>query len=280
MMRSILVPLDNSPASESVLWRLGVLMSRPETTAVLVHALEAPMGARMNPGAEEPLQERETENVELLAKRLRERGVRCSTVVKEGRAAELILSVAGDLPEGMIAMSTTGRSALASALFGSVARDVLRASPIPVLLFRPAAGGSAAAPPLQIRHILVPLDGSTRAHRVIPHVLELARTVQAEVTLVHVLPSTGATEASMPRTEEVFGPAMAHFSGTGIQPETLVRSGDPAVEIADVLGRRGVDMVACTTHGRSGLAQVLMGSIAEKLVRTSPVPVLVVRSSS
>lgn len=270
MTNSLLVPLDNT-AAESALWQLGVLLARPETDVTLVHALESPLGARLDPGREDQLTQRERGAVETLAKRLRDRGVSCETVVKEGRAADLILSVAGAHPAGMIAMSTAGHSALSNAVFGSVTQAVLRASSLPVLLFRDPPGGTARA--LRIRRILLPVDGSELSLAALPHVRALAKSFGATVIVLGVVETsrhgTGEGEPLVRR-------AVRQLAEACIPVDTIVRAGRPATEILDVCSRHDVDLVVMSTHGRSGLSRLVMGSATEEVLRQSTVPVLVV----
>ncbi|MCE9582907.1 MAG: universal stress protein [Planctomycetes bacterium] len=283
MLSHIIVPLDTSTLAESVLWRLGSLMAQPKTEVTLVHALEAPLSSRLDPGLDGAVENQERGYFGSLAKKLAERGVRCNAVVTEGRAADLILSVASDHPDGMIAMSTHGRTGLSRVIFGSVAESVLHRTPVPVLLLRAPVDSTdipdRSVSDLRLKRVLVPLDGSPQALEIVPHVVELAKSLGLGVTLVHVLPGRSASAESMPKAERILTAAADRFQDSGIAPEKLVRSGDAAEEILGALGHCGADLIACTTHGHSAIASAVMGSIAEKLVRSSQTPLLVARCS-
>jgi nucleotide-binding universal stress UspA family protein len=82
--------------------------------------------------------------------------------------------------------------------------------------------------------------------------------------------------------EQAIG-AVARFTGAprrrGVPARTLVRSGDPAAEILGCAKAEGASLIAMSTHGRSGLRRTLFGSVAEAVVRRSPLPVLIVRAT-
>jgi nucleotide-binding universal stress UspA family protein len=138
------------------------------------------------------------------------------------------------------------------------------------------------------KHVLVPLDGNDQSWAALSHVAE--EFPDARVTLLHVIDPTRATygaSAGIPtsseewyhaeeaRTEELFEEA------TGRHPEldleTATEVGQPSRTIVDFAAGNDVDHVVMGSHGRSGVARVLLGSVAETVVRRSPVPVTVVR---
>lgn len=274
MLKQVLVPLDHVPVAESLLQALGRLIARKETTVVLVHARVAPLGARMDPGREEETTDRARRTVDALARRLRLSGTRCLTVVREGDSAELILSVAGDYPEGMIAMSTRGRSTLSQAVFGSVTRAVVRASPVPVLLLPAPVDEDDLGVELILRRIVVPVDGSDNALRVLAHVAEIAPR-RAEIIVAHVLPRSAATAESVGLAELVVARARRHLQDLGIVAETSIRSGDAAEEIVNLARHRQADLIACTLRGQAGLARLRPGRVTDRLLELSSLPLLV-----
>lgn len=281
MMKHMLIPMDASPAAESVLARLWHFLARPDTDVTLVHAIELPMGAKLDPAREDEMAAEGHEYMKAVVKRLSGRGVRCRAVVKPGPAADLIVATAAELSGGMIAMSTHGRSGLARVAFGSVAESVIRRTPVPVLLFRTpendTAGRDGAPQELAVRHILVPIDGSLLSLAVAPQVGELARAFGAFVTLVHVLPPVPASADSVSHAQRILDVASARFADEKIEVKAIIRTGDAAEEIVDAARKLKADLVACTTHGRTGIARAVMGSVAEKVLRTSPIPLLVTR---
>ena len=135
--------------------------------------------------------------------------------------------------------------------------------------------------------ILVPLDGSKLAEESLGRVKELARAHGSKVVLLRVafalvFPGAEPTKFQAQVTEEAEGyleKIKKELEAEGIRTETVVRYGFPADEILAHINRGGVDLVAMTTHGRTGPARMVMGSIVEQVIRHSDVPVLSFRSS-
>jgi nucleotide-binding universal stress UspA family protein len=133
--------------------------------------------------------------------------------------------------------------------------------------------------------ILVPLDGSTLAEGVLSHVQALAKSLGAELVLLrvaftHVLPGADPVEAQVSAVQE----AEAYVSGLakrlqeeGARAEAKVRYGDPVEEILDHVAWDHIDLIAMATHGRTGLTRLVMGSVAEHVLRRTSVPMLMMR---
>ena len=136
------------------------------------------------------------------------------------------------------------------------------------------------------KKILVTLDGSETAEEILPHIQALSgsdgEVHLLRVAMAHTLPGVDPTDAQakvVREGEEYLKAVEDRLKQTGIKAESHVRYGHPAEEILDHIEHRDVDLIAMTTHGRSGVGRWLMGSVAEKVVRSCPIPVLVVRSS-
>jgi nucleotide-binding universal stress UspA family protein len=135
------------------------------------------------------------------------------------------------------------------------------------------------------KKILVPLDGSETAEQIIPHIEALnsngSEVHLLRVAMAHTLPGVDPTEAQVEVVKEAED-YLKEIEGTlrdkGKNVESHVRYGYPAEEILDHTEHQKFDLVVMTTHGRSGVGRWLLGSVAEKVVRNSPVPVLVVRA--
>ncbi len=144
------------------------------------------------------------------------------------------------------------------------------------------------------KKILVPLDGSEMAETVLPHAVALARATGAEVALATVVQFTlGAAggkldampEAAAERRAALKAEAMLYLKkiqrdlkGQGVTAGCVVLDGDVAGDLIIYAERERVDLVAMATHGRSGIDRFVMGSIAEKVVRGTLKPVLLVRA--
>lgn len=142
--------------------------------------------------------------------------------------------------------------------------------------------------------ILVPLDGSELGEKVLPHAEAIARAMGAEITLLTVLapPSGGPAagkveaipEAALEAAEALWNEARLYLEklqrdlrSRGIAARIEILQGDIGGEILGYSEAAGCDLIAMTTHGRSGLSRLIMGSIAEEVVRSAGRPVLLIR---
>ena len=133
--------------------------------------------------------------------------------------------------------------------------------------------------------ILFPTDGSPGAAAALDHVLELAEQYDATVHVLFVIDTTylgsaGAeattVEALRTRSDGVVTNAVETALGRGVEAVREVREGQPYREIVDYGEEVGADLIVMGTHGRGGIDRLLLGSVAEKVVRASSVPVLTV----
>ena len=225
--------------------------------------------------------------VDELAGSVRALGVETRTHTSFGDAAAEIVAYAAAQQIGLIVMATTGRTGLAHVVMGSVAEQVVRQAACPVLTVRHA--GAAAPARLtpgalpRLRRILVPLDGSRLAEAVLPHIVRLAKRQGAELTLLRVAHAHALREADLAEAQvRVVQEAEMYLAGVasclaaeGVRASPVVRYGGGTPEaILDDIQVRRPDLVAMSTHGHTGLTHLLLGSVAEQVLRASPVPVL------
>jgi universal stress protein A len=147
---------------------------------------------------------------------------------------------------------------------------------------------------MHIQHILVPVDYSPCSRAALRLAAELAQRFQATLDVVHIWDRPSyVSDVVMTRTEPISGKSLIlmiqenaqrdldeFLSTTDLPAGTMLAgrllSGDPASALIHEIKLEKCDLVVVGTHGRTGLAHVLLGSVAEKLVRLSPVPVLTV----
>ncbi len=137
--------------------------------------------------------------------------------------------------------------------------------------------------------ILVPLDGSVNAEQILPHAQTLGRLCSAQLILLHATDSEGSVAAAdvdvHALVQKEQHEAVAYLDGVaehlrneGLEVAMDHPEGKPAARvIAEAARRHGADLIAMTTHGRSGLQRLLIGSVAEGVLREATCPVLLVR---
>jgi nucleotide-binding universal stress UspA family protein len=265
----MLVPLDGTSEAESVLPALLPLFRTQKVRLMLL--------------AVAPLEE-SVPSLELYLRRLRTSllvdEVASESRVEWGDPATEILRAGQAARFDLIAMATRGRKGLRRDLVGSVAETVLRQSEIPVLAFRPGAKIG------DWNRMVVGLDGSAAAEGVLGDASAMARTMGATLHAVHAKsPKTRLTihpEDAFPIPEEDPQPYMdrivSALAEKGILAIPDIRVGDPAEEILAASRETGAGLICLTTHGRTGLARDLLGSVAESVLRNAPCPVLLRRA--
>ncbi|MEX0788048.1 MAG: universal stress protein [Anaerolineales bacterium] len=145
------------------------------------------------------------------------------------------------------------------------------------------------------QHILLALDGSRFAERALEPTLQVALRFESRVTLVRVVattpqpvvmasglnlaqrdPQDRAAEIEMTESEAYLNSIRGQWSGLGIPVHAEATRGDPAEMIVDTASAVDADLIVMTTHGRSGLSRLFNGSVAEGVLRSSPIPILLI----
>jgi nucleotide-binding universal stress UspA family protein len=187
-------------------------------------------------------------------------------------------------------MSTHGHGGLGRWLYGSVADEVLRRMPVPVLLVSAVCTQTAWAENKPAR-VVVPLDGSSLASEALRPARDLATALGGEMLLLAVVEPTVVypdgylergvdleTVETQQASHYLDTVATAQRTASSVPPvSTRVAHGDAAAEICAVDRAVGADAIAMATHGRGGLARLLLGSVATRTIHQSSVPVLVYR---
>src|SRR3990170_6683020 len=135
------------------------------------------------------------------------------------------------------------------------------------------------------KKILVPLDGSKLAEGILPRVEWLAKIHGAEVTLLrvavaHTFPGMDPVQHQVSvvrEAEEYLAKVEENLKSVGVNVQVVVRYGHDAQEIVEHATNRDFDLIAMSTHGRSGLTQFVLGSVASKVIHTATVPILLCR---
>lgn len=296
MYDRITVPLDGSPFSEQAL-PLAASIARhagAELHAVQVHGGDIPVefvvGLPSFDWVDDQVRDQERQYLDRVAERLTANGLRVRASLLEGKPSEAIVDYITDEAIDLVVMSTHGRSLPSRAWLGSVADRLVRSAPAPLLLIRTAEDDAADQPIEQFRHILVPLDGSELAERVIEHAAALATLFGARCTLFAAVPpqfEVGAHVFYLDAQEREHASANAEEYLARIAeqlrasvPETDTRAvvhALPATAIVDAAAEVGADLIAMATHGRGGISRLVLGSTADKVLRSTETPLFLHR---
>jgi len=213
------------------------------------------------------------------------------TVERDVAAGPAILNYADEHDIDLITMGTHGRRGAKRVLIGSVAEEVVRQSDRPVLTVRGDENETISASGA-VDRILVPVDFSDNAREALRYARELAALYDAQVDLLHVIEErlppayyVGGVKSiydTNPDIEEEAVEALTSFTEETGGPEASVvphvMPGSASSAVVEFVEDHDIDMVATCTHGRTGLDQFLLGSVAEKIVRHVRCPVLTVTS--
>lgn len=295
MYRRILVSLDGSEVAEQVLPYVRYLAGKLKIPVDLLTVVDVVgMTGSIQASQARNLDAFVADNVhrceaylEKIGKTLA--GIASSPIVMKGKPEEVVIEKAASYNDTLIAMATHGRSGLDRWLLGSVAEKVLRVTANPLLLVRATKDGKSEGEKV-FKRVIVPLDGSALAERVLPHVTVLAKEITFETVLLRAynlrqvistfedyVPDWDLLEA------EAMGEAMTYLNskvqelkGQGlVEVSTRAAEKEPAQEIIDFAAEPN-SLIAMCTHGRSGLKRWVLGSVAEKVVRHSNSPVLLI----
>lgn len=302
MFTKILVPLDRSALAEQAIGQAAAISRAAHSTIdlVLVHEPFPFAGYVDYPWAAEE-SSYELKYLEAIAAEIKSgAGVPTTCTVLRGAPAEMICRRAEDGGADLIVMTSHGRTGFSRTWLGSVADAVMRHVSIPVLMLRPerpAIHRSAAVP--LIERILVPVDGSMASNTILPAAAELAKAASATLSLLRVvpvvpilvpydptlsvnalplIPDTVATKRLADESaEQVEEMARNLHQETGLSVEGRVVVGEnTAKSIVDFASAHRMDAIAMATHGR-GASRWLIGSVADKVLRSSSLPILLQR---
>jgi len=289
---TLLLAVDFSrPASRAVPYAIK-LASVLRLSLTIVHVFQAPPGFdSWIPASRRSLNPLKTRALLELGRVVRfanDNQVEAEYKLLAGVPEDAILQTADEVRAGLIVMGTHGRSGLDRLRLGSVADAVLHRAPCPVFTIRASTGGHPAVHPLRLNlsRILVAMDFSPSSEAALRRAAELARLLRAEVVLLHVgeppLPSssasTHATDSARAQTEEQFQQALSAASAADVVGERLLLQGDPAESILAHARHTKTRLIVMGTQGRRGLERLLLGSVAEAVIRGAHCPVLVVRN--
>jgi nucleotide-binding universal stress UspA family protein len=303
MYRYVVVPLDGSPVAEQALSVAAAIATKAGAELRLVRAWDpAPLrfqGEYVPPSlifTEAECREAVRKYLDGVVERVPGTPPAVRADLIEGRVAESLAEYAAALDHALIVMTTHGHTGLSRAWLGSVADELVRTSLRPVLLWRP----SQTPHPLGehgFQHLLIPLDGSPASETVLPYAAELGRLFNARYTLLRVvhpaIVPVGAYPYPVPgdrvdpnATEDMVAHVATHLAedaqriravhvGATVETEVVVAD-RVAPRLLEVAQACEADLVCLTTHaGRA--VRMVVGSVADKMLRATHGAMLVVR---
>ncbi|GAA0255246.1 universal stress protein [Haladaptatus pallidirubidus] len=287
MYEKILIPTDGSASAEGAIAH-GIALANHY--GAMIHALYAvELGYAKEDFTDDSVWvslyeereqegERATEGVETKASCVNE-AIEVIRSTRHGAPANVILDYVDEHDIDLIAMGTHGRTGVDRYLLGSVTNAVVRGSPIPVLTVRVTEQAQAT----NYSDILIATDGSPGSTGAIEHGTDIATRYNATVHALYVVDSKYGTSSVVrdmltETGQEAIEDITAEASSLNLQTEEMVVEGFPHKDILEYAEKHDIDMIVLGTHGRTGLDRFVMGSVAERVVRTAHTPVLTVRS--
>jgi nucleotide-binding universal stress UspA family protein len=283
MWKKILVPLDGSDLAELALPYAEELAAAFKSELILLYAGTA--------SEEEYLHMHEL-YLEKMAAETKKMVKRVIPVVVSGKPAEAIIQYTEKNGIRLIVMASHGRSGIIPWVDGGIASKVIDGIGVPLLLIKETKRRQTKEKHL-ISRILLPLDGSAAGEAAITRVKELKSRLEAEVTLLGVVPlgedirTIGGLDYLLypERQIEIFRAEAKEYldkvykrlkRGKG-ELKMEIRTGEIAKEILKYAKQKRVNLIAIASHGHSGMTKWVFGSTAKKIIEDSPVPVLVVK---
>lgn len=292
MFAKILVAVDGSRSAENVLPDAVKMAHRLGSELILAYVLPDDSGP-VNGIEANTAQAVADSYLERAVRSLAEQQINARGVLLYGEPAEEIVRCVMTNDIDAIAMTTHGRGGWRRVIIGSVADQVVRTAPVPVLVRR-IQEHSPERLSLQGDGVVVPLDGSELAEGVIPYALELARAMQSRITLLRAISYQELTEidptfqgvaydarvashlvdAELDKAVEYLRAVRARFADSGVDIELDARFGVPTEVILGVAAESNAGLIALSTHGRSGVRRAVLGSVATTLLQEASVPVM------
>ncbi|MFC6939856.1 universal stress protein [Salinirubellus sp. GCM10025818] len=285
MYENVLLPYDGSDGAAQVLHHASEIAHWADATIQVLYVADTTRDSvTVVEGETVDALEREGEGiVDEAAKTLDTLGTSYDTDIVQGNPAPTIVDYAERYDQDLIVMPTHGREGLSRYLGGSVSEKVVRLSSVPVLSARMQPDETLEFP---YENLLVPTDGSTAATHAADHLVELAAALDATVHVLSVVDDSTlgvdvrstvsgkeSEQAATNAVETVVSAAEAQGVTSTVRH---VEHGTPSEVILDCIESNDVHAVGMGTTGRRGTDRILLGSVAEKTVRSAPVPVMTV----
>jgi nucleotide-binding universal stress UspA family protein len=285
MSYRIMVPLDGSAFAEAALPTAYSLAQRLGAGVHLVRVHHPPLaaagpggGAAVDSAFDQELEDEGRRYLDVLLRRIEaHERARSATAHLRGPVVQTLTDYIHDESVDLVVMTTHARGGLSRLWLGSVADGLVRLTTVPVLLLRPGRqrpSPPAAAPPF--RRVLLPVDGGSAGDRVLEHAIALAGTSGVEYTLLRVLTTRGrSADTGRAALQTILDLKAQRLRARGLTVRSQVVVSDTAAEgILRYAAEHDVGLVAMATRSRGGLERLLLGSVADRVLRQAGIPLL------
>lgn len=285
MYDKILFPTDGSETASSAFDYALSVASAHDATIHAFHVADSTVVSttRIRGDVVDVLEQEGKQFVDELEARAEAADVSVRTDVQQGNPAEMIAEYADQYETDLIVMPTHGRSGIKRYLLGSVTERVISTTSMPVLTVTPSEGEEFVYPPSDF---LLPTDGSRCAKLALNEATALADATGAALHLLTVVETTAlgidvrstvAQDQLEAQATEILDGAKATAEEAGIESTiTSIAQGRPYKRIHSYITENDIDLVVLGTRGETDFSQYVLGGVSDKLIRTAPVPVLVV----
>lgn len=285
MYENILLPFDGSEGAAEVLHHASEFAHWADATIQILYVADTTRDSVtvVDGHTVDALAQQGEDVVSEAAKILDSLGVSYETDVVQGNPAPTIVEYAERYGQDLVVMPTHGRDGISRYLIGSVSEKVVRLSSVPVLTVRMQPDETLVFP---YENILIPVDGSTAATHAANHLVELAASLDATVHVLSVVDNSTLGPDVRSTISEKEGEQAATDAVETVVSEAETRGvtntvrhiehGNPVEEILGRVESNDIHAVGMGTTGKRGTDRILLGSVAEKTVRSASVPVMTV----
>jgi nucleotide-binding universal stress UspA family protein len=285
MYENILLPFDGSEGAAEALHHASEIAHWADATIHVVYVADTARDSVtvVEGHTVDALVQQGEEIVDEAARTLETLGSSYDTDIVQGNPAPTIVEYAERYDQDLVVMPTHGREGVSRYLLGSVSEKVVRLSSIPVLTVRMQPDEELTFP---YENVLIPTDGSTAATHAAEYLVEFAAALDATVHVLSVvenstpgpdLRSTGSEAKNEQAATDAVETVVSAAETRGVTDIVRhVEHGSPVEEILDSIESNDVHVLGMGTTGRRGTERILLGSVAEKTVRSAPVPVMTV----
>jgi nucleotide-binding universal stress UspA family protein len=275
----ILVPLDGSRFAEQALPAAEALCKAYSARLTLMSVIQSD-------GRNKNIELERSAYLNKVAEPLIEKELEVNTAIRYGTVAKSINQLVEENGVDRVVMSSHGRSGFQRWLMGSIATRVIQLVTCPVLIIHPKEGETPPIP--HFKKLLVTLDGSEISEHVLPYVKSSSRF--ESVVILLTVPEVPEAEMYGAAVEEIhnlrkqaedearqyLNTIAKSLEEQGLETEIIITGSRPAQTIISVAEEENVDVIMMATHGRGGLDSLLVGSVTERVVHHTNIPIFLV----